>query len=127
LGQLFCDDQFGRRFENLEQTEQYQGAAQIAPAIYDEVFSGEVDCTDLESAFALFNSSGTPPLHRGHSISVSDVILTDGGAYFCDSIGFEFVEFDSALTHKPENCSAASLSSRANPHTKRKLPTNSAL
>jgi hypothetical protein len=90
------------KFCGLEETEQYQGISQIDPAIYDEVFSGEVDCKDLEQVYEKFNLVPSP-LHRGHSVSVSDVILTDDGAYFCDSVGFEPVEFDSALTHKPEN------------------------
>lgn len=90
------------KFCGLEETEQYQGRSQIDPAIYDEVFNGEVDCKDLEQVYEKFNLD-PPPLHRGHSVSVSDVILTDGGAYFCDSVGFQKVEFDPALTRKPEN------------------------
>lgn len=45
----------------------------INPAIYDKVFEGEVNCTNLEDVFRLFNEE-MPITHRGHSLSVSDVV-----------------------------------------------------
>ena len=42
-------------------------------------------------------------MHRGHSLSVSDVIVTKDGAYYCDSVGFQKVDFDESLTQKPDN------------------------
>lgn len=73
----------------------------IDPASYDEVFSGDVDCKNLEDVFAKFNTDGHP-LHRGHSLSVSDVVLTEDGAYFCDTIGFKDIGFDENKSHKPD-------------------------
>ena len=36
-------------------------------------------------------------------MSVSDVVVTDKGAFFCDSVGFKQIEFDESQTQKPEN------------------------
>ena len=74
----------------------------IDPASYDEVFSGDVDCKNLEDVFVKFNTDGHP-LHRGHSLSVSDVVLTEDGAYFCDTIGFKDIDFDESKAHKPDD------------------------
>lgn len=71
-------------------------------ASYGEVFSGDVDCKNLEEVFGKFNTDGHP-LHWGHSLSVSDVVLTDGGAFFCDTVGFREIEFDEGNAHKPDD------------------------
>ena len=76
------------KFEGLELLERYQGSSAVDPSIYDEVFSAEIDATDLEAIYQRFNTVGHP-LHRGHSLSVSDVVVNDNGAFFCDSIGFQ--------------------------------------
>lgn len=75
---------------------------EIDPSSYDEVFSGDVDCGGLEDVFARFNTEGHP-LHRGHSLSVSDVVLTEDGAFFCDTIGFKDIDFDESQTRKPDD------------------------
>lgn len=76
--------------------------APVDPSSYDEVFSGNVDCKNLEDVFARFNTEGHP-LNRGHSLSVSDVVLTENGAFFCDTIGFKEIDFDESKAHKPDN------------------------
>ena len=78
------------------------GSSQIDASIYDEVFNGEVECSDLEEVFMKFNTEGHP-LHRGHSLSVSDVVVTDEGAFFCESIGFLPIGFDECKTQKPDS------------------------
>ena len=86
-------------FANLDHLEQYQGTAEIDSTIYDEVFSGTVDCTDLEDVYRMFNVDH-PEGYTGRSLSVSDVVqITAGrdpapGFYFCDSYGFEKVRFE---------------------------------
>lgn len=70
---------------------------------YDEVFSGEVECKTLEGVFSDFNQNEPPPLHRGRSLSVSDIVVTEDGAYFCDSFGFKKVDFDESQAQKPDN------------------------
>ena len=114
-------DKHGLKFKDLS------FAGRPDPAIYDEVFSGNVDCVDLEEVFRKFNLEGHP-LHRGHSLSVSDVVAVEGdvpelvgrtiiadthigrhiptvdtGIYYCDSIGFKRIEFDGSLTKKPDD------------------------
>ena len=83
-------------FQGLEGED---GQREINSAIYDCVFSGEVDCNGLEDVFQKFNIDH-PDGYKGRSLSVSDVVevieATDiePGFYFCDSIGFKEVEFD---------------------------------
>ena len=90
------------KFEGLDLLERYQGSSAVDPSIYDEVFSAEIDETDLEQIYQRFNTVGHP-LHRGHSLSVSDVVVNDNGAFFCDSIGFQPIAFDESQTQKPDN------------------------
>ncbi|MCL2697530.1 MAG: YodL domain-containing protein [Oscillospiraceae bacterium] len=76
--------------------------------IYDEVYSGDVDCRTLEDVYALCNLNH-PLFYRGHSLGVSDVVEVaeapevKPGFYYCDSFGFKEIEFDPALTQKPGN------------------------
>lgn len=66
------------KFLGLDQIRKYQGAEKVDATLYDEVFSGDVACKNPEDVYALFNTD-IPPLHRGHSLSVSDVVKTVGG------------------------------------------------
>ena len=66
------------KFEGLDLLERYQGSSAVDPSIYDEVFNAEIDETDLEAIFQRFNTVGHP-LHRGHSLSVSDVVVIEMG------------------------------------------------
>ena len=90
------------KFESLDRLKRFQGSSEIDPSIYDEVFNAEIDETNLEDIYRRFNTEGHP-LHRGHSLSVSDVVVNDNGAFFCDSIGFKKVAFDASQTQKPDN------------------------
>ena len=69
---------------------------------YDEVFDGVVDCKNAEDVFRMFNTTGHP-LHRGHSLSVSDVVVMDGKKMICQPIGFDEVQFDETLAQKPDD------------------------
>lgn len=90
------------KFLHYEHLDNFQETKDINASIYDEVFSGDVDCGSLEEVYRQFNTDGHP-LHRGHSLSVSDIVVTDSGAYYCDTVGFQKVDFDESLTQKPEN------------------------
>ncbi len=90
------------KFLHYDHLDSFQETKDINASIYDEVFSGNVDCSDLEDVFRKFNTEGHP-LHRGHSLSVSDIVVTDEGAYYCDSVGFMKVNFDESKTLKPDN------------------------
>jgi len=79
--------------------------ADFDSSIYDLVWSGETDEPDLDGIFMMFNLKH-PVDFTGHSLSVSDVveILDDGsntilpGCYFCDTMGWEKVAFDTSQT-----------------------------
>lgn len=90
------------KFQDLDNTAKFQSHAAVDPALYDEVFNAELDITDVEEVYRRFNTEGHP-LYRGHSLSVSDVVVMNDRAYFCQPVGFQEVSFDESLTHKPEN------------------------
>ncbi len=86
-------------FFNLANTQKKYEDTQIKSEIYDCVYDGDVSCDGLEDIFYMFNRD-CPDGHNGRSMSVSDIVeVVDSdkvtpGFYFCDSIGFEKVEFD---------------------------------
>ena len=94
-------DKHNAKFRELSNTGA-DGVLTADASTYDEVFDGIVDCKDAEAVFRMFNTTGHP-LHRGHSLSVSDVVVMDGQKMICQPIGFDQVEFDESQTHKPDN------------------------
>ena len=89
----------GVRFEDMEQLK--KDGVQLNHDDYELVYEGEVGefrgNATLEALYTQFNTDH-PEDFRGHSLSVSDVIVisVDGKdtAYFCDSFGFtEMPEF----------------------------------
>ena len=86
-------------FADMKSLERYRGSREVDSGIYDEVFSGEVDCGSLEDVYRLFNTD-RPAGFAGRSLSVSDVVQvisdseTAPGFYFCDTIGFSEISFD---------------------------------
>lgn len=89
-------------FLGIKYLEQFQGSKNIDASIYDEVFDGELDTSNLSKIFRKFNHEGHP-LYRGHNLTVSDVVVMEDGAYFCESVGFEKIAFDEKLTQKQDN------------------------
>lgn len=94
---------------NRVKFEPYNRIEKMDSSLYDEVFDGYVEHQDLEGVFQQFNTEGHP-IHRGHSLSVSDVVdVIDGaegvksGTYYCDSVGFKEIDFDSSKTQKSDN------------------------
>lgn len=70
----------------------------IPAEIYECVFCGELDVSDAEEVFFIFNMEH-PEGYQGRSMSVSDVVefvhTADKSVfYFCDSFGFKQVEFN---------------------------------
>lgn len=60
---------------------------------YVEVYAGEVEAqantfATLEELFFIFNMKH-PADFKGHSLSVSDVVLLDGKYYYVDSFGYK--------------------------------------
>lgn len=65
----------------------------VDPNEYERVFSGDVGTQDLEEIFLIFNlRTRMPDGYHGRKLSISDVVVTEDGAFFCDSFGF--VEID---------------------------------
>lgn len=53
---------------------------------YEKVYEGDEDIT-LDGIFEKFNVD-RPADFRGHSLSVSDIIIANGKYYYVDSMGF---------------------------------------
>lgn len=91
-------DNLNIMFFDYEQTVNRTKSDSIDSGIYDMVFSGEVECNDLEGVFRIFNTR-FPAGYAGRSMSVSDVVQVcdseniSAGFYFCDSIGFRPILF----------------------------------
>ena len=60
-------------FESLEHLSKYQGSSEVDSSLYDRVYAGEVDCTDLEDVYQMFNLNH-PKDYLGRSLSVSDIV-----------------------------------------------------
>ena len=90
------------KFSGSKETEKLTGKSTVDPSVYDEVFNAELDTDNLEEIYTQFNT-GRHPLHRGHSLSVSDVVVIGKDAYFCDRVGFNKIDFDEKKTQKPNN------------------------
>ena len=58
---------------------------------YKVVFDGQMDVKDAEDVYTLCNIGQKPNGYKGHSLSVSDIVLIDGKYMFCDSFGFKDV------------------------------------
>ena len=95
-------DKNGVKFMELDRLEKLQGTTDIDASLYKEVFDAEVDEEDLEDVYTRFITRWHP-LFRGHSMSISDVVKTEDGAYFCDLVGFKKIDFDESKTSKPNN------------------------
>ena len=93
-------DEHRLAFFDLEATKTLQKSDEIDSSIYDIVYTGEVDCITLEDVYRKFNTQH-PEGYKGWSLSVSDVVEViesdevKPGFYFCDSVGFAKVTFDS--------------------------------
>ncbi len=86
-------------FMGIDELEHLLESSKIDSSIYDCVFSGDIDCKELEDVFQKFNLD-LPDGYKGRSLSVSDVVeIVDSedvekGFYYCDNVGFSKVEFD---------------------------------
>lgn len=108
----------GIRFEDMEQLK--KNGVQLNHDDYELVYEGEVGefrgNATLEALYTQFNTKH-PEDFRGHSLSVSDVIVisVDGKdtAYFCDSFGFtempEFFREKELVQEKPETAKVSDL------------------
>ena len=73
------------KFWGLERLLQFQKSSDVDATLYDNVFDADMDEMDLEEIFECFNHE-KHPLYRGHSLSVSDVVVTEDGAFFATAL-----------------------------------------
>lgn len=84
-------------FESMDYLQ--QSGHTVCPELYDKVFEGELDCGNLEDVYQMLNLNH-PADYHGRSLSVSDVVAVrdpktgKDSFHFCDSIGFQEIEFD---------------------------------
>ena len=77
------------KFMDLDFTNKHGG---INHNDYKCVFDGELPVSNLEAIYMLLNTS-RPDGYTGHSLSVSDIVVTPYGAFYCDSFGFTEIDF----------------------------------
>lgn len=90
------------KYWGLDSLHQFQNSSEVDASIYDNVFDADMDEMSLEEIFDRFNHE-KHPLYRGHSLSVSDVVVNEEGAFFCDSLGYQKIKFDESKTQKSDN------------------------
>lgn len=74
-------------FMNFKFVQRHGG---VDPTEYELVFDGEVEAKNLEDVYHIFNTYSEMPLdYHGRKLSVSDVVVNEDGAFFCDSFGFQ--------------------------------------
>ena len=94
-------DADGYKFMGMDWVKKHWGEQGVDSEIYDKVYEGTINGSTLEDVFCTFNFE-RPAGFKGHSLSVSDIVEviqstdTEPGFYFCDSIGFQKVEFDTS-------------------------------
>ena len=64
----------------------------VRRSCYDKVYEGEEENITLDDIFRKFNIE-RPIDFKGHSLSVSDVVIADGKAFYCDDFGWKEIEF----------------------------------
>ena len=85
-------------FVNRAGLQAIQNTPKIDSSVYDKVYEAEMPEQSLEDVYEKFNIDKPDDCHA-RSLSVSDVIeviesdSVEPGFYFCDSIGFEKVDF----------------------------------
>ena len=84
-----------------EMQEKYPG--DIPANLYRMIYEGVVPTKEFSVVFYIFNMAH-PQDYRGRSLSVSDVIevVEESGStfYYCDTIGFREIPFDTSLLLK---------------------------
>jgi len=102
-------------FLGYDSLEKFQHSKEINATIYDKVYSGEMECSSLESIYRKFNIEH-PADYKARSLSVSDVVeiresdTLNPGFYFVDNIGFKSISFDKSPCKEPVKTSDGKIS-----------------
>ena len=59
---------------------------------YSIVWSGDMDIEDAEDVYMKLQGR-KPEGYKGHSLSVSDIVIIDGTTFYCDDDGFVDITF----------------------------------
>lgn len=100
-------DKQGVAFEPYTRIAKIKDSPDIDASLYDKVYEGAVDASDIEDIYRIFNLE-KPEGYKGRSLSVSDIVevvksdTIKNGFHYCDSIGFKLVPFDSSLAKNLE-------------------------
>ena len=92
-------------FEGLDEIEKLTASREVDSSLYDKVYEYEMEGTSLEDVYRKFNLEQPEGFHA-RSLSVSDVVeviesdTVKPGFYFCDTVGFEKVEFEPSLSRE---------------------------
>ena len=95
-------------FVPYDKVTEMQSSPEINSSLYDKVYEGAVEASDIEDIYRIFNLE-KPNGYKGRFLSVSDVVEViesediKPGFYYCDFIGFKIVPFDPDLAKDPEN------------------------
>ena len=55
---------------------------------YKTVFDGDVEAKGLEDIYIMFNNEHP---NNMHSLSMSDIVITEKGMFYCDMVGWQNV------------------------------------
>ena len=91
------------KYSGLSRTMQYQRSPKISSEIYDRVFSGDLECENLNDVCKLLSKAHS----RCRGLFVSDITEVIEGEkstfWFCDLTGFQRVDFEPEKACTPEN------------------------
>ena len=86
--------------------EDYKAACFVSPGVshidytnYEKTYEGNLETSNtdvfniLEELFTMLNINH-PVDYKGHSLSVSDIIVINGHYYYCDAHGWKEVDFN---------------------------------
>ena len=90
------------KFRGLKELPRFQDSAEVDPSLYENVFDAEIDDMGLEDVFCFINTQ-RHPLYRGHLLALSDVVVTEEGAFFCTDWSFKKISFDESKTRQQDD------------------------
>ena len=81
--------EYNNKFMGYQFTMNHGG---IDESQYQCIYEADLPLMGLDDLYQMCNTS-RPEGYRGHSLSVSDIVVLDGQAYFCDSFGWKSISF----------------------------------
>lgn len=82
--------EYNNKFMGYDFTMKHGG---IDESQYKCVYDGEMEVSTPDDVFHICNTIH-PIGYYGHSLSVSDIVVMDGRAVFCDSFGWKYIAFN---------------------------------